>query len=131
MLATVVAPAQSAAVCSVGKGVGADLVFEVESGLANPSPVFDSNGNGVFLNGDANVIGILTDAVGKRAVVTGISGGSGPNICPPPKIPKSIQTTTGQTMVCVDPDPPGAGAGPGANRPFDRVWRRIINPPIR
>ena len=131
VLATVVAPAQSAAVCSVGNGVGADLVFEVESGLPGTSPVFDTNGNGVFSNGDFNAVGILTDAVGKRAVVTGISGSL---ICPAGEHPQSIQTTTGQAMTCVPDECVGAacgGGGAGPTRPFDRVWRRIINPPIR
>ena len=137
VLATVVAPAQSAAVCASSNGVGADLVFEVESGLPNSSPVFDTNGNGVFSGGDFNAIGILTDAVGKRAVVTGISGSS---ICPPGQHPQSIQTTTGQSMTCVPDECVGAAcpcvapaicAPPAVVRPFDRVWRRIINPPIR
>ena len=135
VLATVVAPPQSAAVCSVGNGVGADLVFEVETGLAATNKAFDTDGSGVFSSGDFVAAGILTDAVGRRAVVTGISGGGGgpgpgpgpgPSICPANEYAISIQTTTGQTMVCVRRPPP-----PLSTRTPDRVWRRIINPPIR
>ena len=121
VLVTAVAPAQSVAVCSASNGVGADLVFEVETGLPTTYPLFDTNGNGQ-ISSDPNIdpiaAGILTNAVGRRAVVTGITS----TVCTPPKILKSIQTATGQTYTCVDP---------GNTRTFDRVWRRIINPPIR
>lgn len=136
VLATVVAPAQSAAVCASNTGVGADLVFEVETGLPGTSPAFDTNGNGVFSSGDFIAAGILTDTVGRRAVVTGISGSL---ICPAGQHPQSIQTATGQSMACVPDECVGAACcvapaictPPAVVRPFDRVWRRIINPPIR
>lgn len=135
VLVTAVAPAQSAAVCDSSFGVGADFVFNVEDGLQATYPIFDTNGDGVINSSDALTGGILTDSVGIRAVVTGINGnvgstapvgGVGTAICQPGFHPISIQTSTGQSLTCVSDDPLGINS-----RPFDRVQRRIINPPIR
>lgn len=153
VLATVVAPAQSAAVCASNTGVGADLVFSVEDGLQTTYPMFDSNGDGVVNSSDGVSAGVLTNTVGIRAIVKGIGTGTGsgsstcvsnggtcsgnvctggtggtctpPPICLPGYHPQSIQTATGQSMTCVIDDVPLF-----SSRPFDRVWRRIINPPI-
>lgn len=129
VLVTAVAPAQSAAVCESSTGVGADFVFNVEDGVQSTYPLFDTTGNGVVDSSDALVGGILTDSVGRRAIVIGVGvggGGSTPPICQPGFHPLSIQTATGQTMTCI---PDATNPIPGS-RPFDRVWRRIINPPI-
>ena len=130
VLATAVAPAPSVAVCTSNTGIGADFVFDVQTGTTSTDPVFDTDGNGAIDSSDLLVAGILTNTVGRRAIVTGIgTGGSGggPPICQAGFHPQSIQTATGQTMTCVkDPTPPSA-----SSRVFDRVWRRIINPPIR
>ena len=153
VLATVVAPAQSAAVCASNTGVGTDIVFDVQSGLAADYPIFDTTGDGVVNGSDAISAGIQTNSVGRRAVLSGFGTGSGsggnsggpytcttnggtcngtscvgaagtcepPPICQPGYYPKSIQNAVGQTMTCV------LGT---AVRQFDRIWRRIINPPI-
>ena len=123
VLVTAVAPAQSAAVCDSNFGVGADFVFNVEDGLQATYPLFDTNGDGKIDSSDTQVGGVLTNSVGIRAVVTGISGAG--LICLPNYHPISIQTSTGQSLTCV-PDDVNV-----SSRPFDRVQRRIINPPIR
>ena len=122
---TAVAPAQSAAVCSSSFGVGADFVFNVEDGRQATYSLFDTTGNGAINTGDAPVGGVLTDSVGIRAIVKGVSS----TICLPGFHPISIQNSTGQSLTCVEDDPPVTPTG--SNRPFDRVQRRIINPPIR
>ena len=122
---TAVAPAQSAAVCSSSFGVGADFVFNVEDGRQATYSLFDTTGNGVIDTSDTQVGGVLTDSVGIRAIVTGVSA----TICQPGFHPISIQNSTGQSLTCVADDPPVTATG--SNRPFDRVQRRIINPPIR
>ena len=133
VLVTAVAPAQSAAVCDSSFGVGADFVFNVEDGLQPTHALFDTNGDGLINASDIQVGGVLTNSVGIRAVVTGISGNTGGlgggtgvgQICQAGFHPISIQTSTGQSLTCV-PDDVNL-----SNRPFDRVQRRIINPPIR
>ena len=133
VLVTAVAPAQSAAVCSSNFGVGADYVFNVEDGLQATHPLFDTNGDGLINSSDIQVGGVLTNSVGIRAVVTGVSGNTGGlgggtgvgQVCQAGFHPISIQTSTGQSLTCV-PDDVNL-----SNRPFDRVQRRIINPPIR
>jgi type IV pilus assembly protein PilY1 len=127
VLVTAVAPAQSAGVCDSNDGVGADFVFNVEDGLQVTYRLFDTTGDGVIGPTDALVAGVLTGTVGRRALVKGIgSGGGATPICQTGFRPVSIQTATGQSMTCVEDDVVTA-----SSRPFDRVWRRIINPPIR
>ena len=84
---------------------------------------YDRNGDGKIDSSDTQVGGVLTNSEGIRAVVTGISGAG--LICLPNYHPISIQTSTGQSLTCV-PDDVNV-----SSRPFDRVQRRIINPPIR
>jgi type IV pilus assembly protein PilY1 len=134
VLVTAVAPAVAAVVCGSNDGEGADFVFNVEDGLQATYPITDTNGDGIVDSTDTLVGGVLTKSVGIRAVVSGISGntgitaasGAGASICLAGYHPISIQTTTGQSLTCVPDDPVV-----GTNRPFDRVQRRIINPPIR
>jgi type IV pilus assembly protein PilY1 len=127
VLMTVVAPPQSAAVCDASTGIGVDFVFGVETGMPSPTPLFNTDGNDVVNSSDALVAGVQTSSVGIRALVRGVGGGT---ICGPGFKPVSIQNATGQSMICV-PDiitPPGSG---GVVRQFQRIQRRIINPPIR
>ena len=131
-LVTAVAPAQTTEVCGSGFGVGADFLLNVEDGLQPTHRILDTNGDGAIDSSDALVGGILTNSVGIRAVVTGVSGNTGGpagagggSICQAGYHPISIQTSTGQALTCV-PDDVNLSI-----RPFDRVQRRIINPPIR
>lgn len=123
VLLTAVAPPQSAAVCDASTGIGIDFTFEVESGSASTSPLFDTTGDGFVNSGDAlGVIGKQTSSVGIRALVRGVGGGT---ICGPGFKPVSIQNATGQSMICI----PDVSLVPA--RVFQRIQRRIINPPIR
>lgn len=124
VLLTVVAPPQSAAVCDASTGIGIDFTFGSEGGAAFTSPLFDTNGDGVVNSSDASgVIGKQTSSVGIRALVRGVGGGT---ICSPGFKPVSIQNATGQSMICI---PDITTAAPA--RVFQRIQRRIINPPIR
>lgn len=126
VLVTVVAPAQSVAVCDVGTGIGVDMIFEVQPGAAAASPLFDTNGDGLINASDSPVVGRQTSSVGIRALVRGVSGGG----CGPGFHPVSVQNAVGQTMVCVPDDPPPPSPPVGKRAP-QRIERRIINPPIR
>jgi len=72
---------------------------------------------------DATVAGYGTNADGIDAVVRGTPVCSG-GIC---KTKISIQNTTSQMGASLE-DIDSSG---GARKVKDRVWRRIINPPIR
>ena len=132
VLVTAVAPGQSVNVCTGSDGQGADFVFDVEEGVQPTFKLFDTDGDGDVDSNDAISGGVLTKALGIRAIVRGINtggggggGGGGVPICQPGYIAISIQNATGQLMTCVPQ------ASTNATRPFDRVQRRIINPPIR
>ena len=135
VLVTAVAPAQSVNVCTGGDGFGVDFVFDVEQGVQPTHKIFDTDGDGDIDANDAFTAGVLTKALGIRAIVRGIStaggsgSGGGTTICLPGFVPVSIQNATGQLMSCVPVTVTALSAT--GNRPFDRVQRRIINPPIR
>ena len=122
-LVSVVKPASSVVVCETATGSGANLLIPVEQG-ANPSyPIFDTDGNGVINSSDATVSGYGTNADGVDAVVRGSAVCSG-GVC---TTEITFQNATGSVKGKIeDPDPSG-----GAGLVKDRVWRRIINPPIR
>lgn len=131
-LVSVVAPPQSVAVCDSGSGVGIDLTLLVEDGANPPYHLFDTNGDGQFNSSDAYVTGYKTNADGIDSIVNSAAknstDGSADGPCPPGFYRVSIQNTTGQMMTCVR-RPPCTNCTP--TRTFDRVWRRIINPPLR
>ncbi|MES2583499.1 MAG: PilC/PilY family type IV pilus protein [Pseudomonadota bacterium] len=147
-----VAPVQGTPVaCESGSGIAVNIVTPVESGTNPPSRTFDTNGDGNIDGGDAlGSIGYGTKADGVDAVVTtgstssggtdtttaGIGGGGSENectgvnckkgkkcvyspICGVGKCLATIQNSTTGVKSCYDP---------GTDQ---RVWRRIINPPIR
>ena len=127
VLVTAVAPGQSVNVCTGSDGQGADFVFDVEEGVQPTFKLFDTDGDGDVDSNDANSAGVLTKALGIRAIVRGVNPGlsaAGTPICGPNQEALSIQNATGQLMACLD-------KGVNSVRPFDRVQRRIINPPIR
>ncbi len=131
-LISTVAPARNVAACDASTGLGINFLLPVETGL-NPSyKLFDTNGDGLYNNSDSLAVGFGTNADGiDRVVYSPAKTGSnavadGP--CAPGYYRVSIQNTTGQMMTCVRrrADPPGGGT-----TVKDRIWRRIINPPIR
>lgn len=122
-LVSVVAPARNVVVCDASTGSGANLLIPVEDGL-NPSyPMFDTNGDGLINSSDAIVMGYGTNADGIDAVVTGKRVCTG-TVC---KTKISIQNTTGQQTGSIE----DLNETTGSRSVKDRVWRRIINPPIR
>lgn len=122
-LVSVVKPASGVVVCEFAKGTGLNLLIPVEQG-ANPSyPIFDTDGNDVINSSDAIVSGYGTQADGIDAVVSGSAVCSG-GVC---TTMITFQNSTGSvTGKIEDPD---SSVGGGLVK--DRVWRRIINPPIR
>ncbi len=158
-LISAVAPVQGTpSVCDSLTGTGLKLILPVQSG-ANPSNhVFDTGGDGVANASDSYAAGYKTAADGIDAIVrsqgTNLSdkggGGStgdctgatcsqagspGGQCVASPKCPEAnacldlIASATQGMTVCRD-----TGAGGNAltpTRTYDRIWRRIINPPIR
>ncbi|MBC7919399.1 MAG: hypothetical protein H7Y28_16470 [Rhodoferax sp.] len=133
-LVSVVAPAQAAVVCQNNDGIGIDLVLEVEGGTAPSNHFFDTNGDSVYDGSDAFVAGYKTNADGINSVVHSSARNSAGTVadgaCPAGYYRVSIQNATGSTLGCAPVTPPGIGGIPVNNRPFNRVWRRIINPPL-
>ncbi len=122
-LVSTVVPARDVIVCDAAIGQGVNFLFPVEQGLNPDYPMFDTNGDGLFTVADSLVAGYGTNADGIDAVIrstpTCASG-----VC---KTVISIQNTTSQQRATVEaPD-----LASGARVMRDRVWRRIINPPIR
>lgn len=146
-----VAPVQGTPLaCDSGKGLALNLLVPVEQGGNPANRSFDTNGDGIANGSDTIGIGYQTTADGVDAVVSsaGVSGGNrltdvgggGPegdctgaacskkgqkcvvsSLCPEPNTClSSIQSATMGLPVCI---PVGSGG--------TRVWRRIINPPIR
>jgi type IV pilus assembly protein PilY1 len=122
-LVSAVVPARDVIACDAATGQGVNLLFPVEQGLNPDYPMFDTNGDGLFTMADTLVAGYGTNADGIDAVIRSTpSCASG--VC---KTVISIQNTTSQQRATIEtPD-----LASGARVMRDRVWRRIINPPIR
>lgn len=159
-LISTVAPVQGTpAACDSLSGNGLNLLLPVQSGLNPGNHDFDTTGNGLADSSDAYAVGYSTAADGIDAVVRtqgtnggdilGDKGGGGGEgdctgatcsatgnpcvyspLCPEPNTClASVQSATAGVAVCI-----GTGAPttqPASTRTYDRVWRRIINPPIR
>ena len=123
-LISVVVPARDVIVCDAAIGQGVNLLIPVEQGLNPDYPMFDTNGDGLFTVADAVVAGYSTNADGNDAVVRRTPTCAG-GVC---KTLISIQNTTSQQRATIE-TPDLSTIGPRVMR--DRVWRRIINPPIR
>jgi type IV pilus assembly protein PilY1 len=156
-LISAVAPAQGVlGVCDSLSGNGVNLLLPVQSGLNPTSKTFDTNGDGVAsgttaTTGDAYAIGYSTAADGVDVVVrsAGLDGKDGINdaggggregdctgtscsaggecvespLCGAGTCLSTVQSATAGMTICVP-----TGAAP--TRKMDRMWRRIINPPI-
>ena len=129
-LMSTVSPARNLVVCEASVGSGVNFFFDADNGVNPNTPMYDTNGDGVVNSSDTSVVGYATNADGIDAIVRGEMGtGTGvgiPGKCPPGTRLISTQNTTGQVMVCVPDDDPTT-----TRTIQDRVWRRIINPPIR
>lgn len=127
-LVSTLAPAQNVVACDASTGVGITFALPVISG-ANPTyKIFDTNGDGVVNNSDSGSVGYYTANPGGDRVFLpgpGGGGGGGGGFCPRGFTMGAIlDQTTGQRG-CVKDDSVAAA------KIKDRVWRRIINPPIR
>ena len=130
-LISTIAPARNIVVCESSSGLGINFFFEAENGVNPNTPMYDTNGDGVVNGSDQSVVGYATNADGIDAIVRGEMGtGTGTEVngkCPVGTRMISTQNTTGQMLVCIpDEDPSATG-----RTVQDRIWRRIINPPIR
>ena len=122
-LISAVVPARNVVACEASVGAGVNLLIPVEEGL-NPSyPMFDTSGDGLFTAADESVAGYGTNADGIDAVVRSTPSCSA-GVC---KTVISIQNTTSQQRASLE----SADISSGARSVRDRVWRRIMNPPIR
>lgn len=125
-LISAVSPARNVQVCESAIGSGLNLFFGVEEGVDPTTPTFDTNGDGVFNSVDLKVSGYATNADGIDAVVRGET------VCNTDGCSTrySVQNTTGQMGGNISQDA-SSTSEVGARVIQDRVWRRIINPPIR
>lgn len=130
---SVVAPPQTVIVCDSGKGDGINLVLPAEL-VQPPAPLFDTNGVGGVTNSDALAVGIKSLADGKDSVLKGDAGtgggGGGGGMCPPGTHMFAAVNSVSGNLMCV-PDCVVNCTAPITTRTYDRVWRRIVNPPIR
>jgi type IV pilus assembly protein PilY1 len=122
------APAQTVIPCDTAVGQGVNLLFPVETGKSADYCLFDTNGDGLFNSSDiCNIAGYATPADGMDAILQSPTTSCDSAYC---YTKFSIQNTTGglkiQERVVNPPIPPTGG---GTTK--DRIWRRIINPPIR
>ncbi len=128
-LVSTLAPSQNVASCDASTGVGITFVIPVATG-ENPSyRLFDTNADGFVNASDATSTGYFTNSPGGDRVFlpgsgTGGGGGAG-GFCQPGFTMGAILDQATGYRVCVPNDPVLA------QKIKDRVWRRIINPPIR
>lgn len=148
VLFSAVSPAQNLVACESSTGKGINFLFPVETGMSHPDATFDTTGDGVIDSaggggGDARAAGYAANADGVDAVLTSATG----NLATDAESTISIQNTTGQVSAkvrgrpddppsCTPPDcpcgtPPCGEPEPPPPAMRDRVWQRIINPPIR
>jgi hypothetical protein len=141
-----VAPALSAAACTSSTGTGANFLFPVETGVSPTYKLFDVNGDTLFNDSDPYVAGYATKADGIDSIIKSTTGSmtASDGACAPGFQRVSIQNTTGQVSACLEIPPPPPPpicdplinptcppGGSGGSVITDRIWRRIINPPIR
>ncbi len=131
-LVSTLAPAQNVVACDASTGVGITFLLPVASG-ANPTyRLFDTNGDGAVNDSDSTSTGYYTNNPGgDRVFLPGSTGGGGAGgggggggMCPPGFTMGAILDQATGMPVCV-PDEFST------LKIKDRVWRRIINPPIR
>lgn len=129
-LVSTLAPAQNILACDASTGVGITFVLPVLTGENPTYRLFDTNGDNVVDSSDSTSVGFYTTSPGGEKVYLpggdrGSGSGAGGSFCPPGfKLGAVLDTTSGNRL-CEPDDPVPLQAIK------DRVWRRIINPPIR
>lgn len=126
VLFSTVAPAQNLVPCEQATGQGVNFIFPAETGKSADYCLFDTNGDGLFNSSDVcDAAAYSTGADGIDAVLSSPTTDCTGATC----LTKfSIQNTTGQIMIQASRPKPASPSPATAN---DRLWRRIINPPIR
>lgn len=134
-LVSTLAPAQNVIACDSSTGVGITFLLPVISG-ANPTyKLFDTSGDGNVGSADVSSVGYYTaNPGGDRVFLPGSGrgasgaggggGGGGGNFCPSGFTMGAILDQATGLPVCIPNESDIA-------KIQDRVWRRIINPPIR
>ncbi len=127
-LLSAVLPASAQPSCENAAGRGINLLLPVLTGLPPAQPIFDTNGDGRISASDALAVGYTGNADGADSILRGATvaapqGVPGATGC----LQVSIQNTGGQMGACIP-----QGSQPTVTPVIvDRVWRRILNPPIR
>lgn len=121
-----IAPAQNVQPCDRGIGSGANFVLPIEQGTTPTTFRLDTNGDNVVNTNDVLSAGWVTDSAdGADTVLAGSTPGTvnstSNSSCPPGTQAYSFQSTTGSKTGCKQI----------TFTAFDRIWRRIINPPIK
>lgn len=131
-LVSTLAPAQNVVACDASTGVGITFLLPVATGENPTYKLFDTNGDGFVNSSDSASTGYYTGNPGGDRVFLpgsgsggGGGGGGGGGICPPGFTMGAILDQATGLPVCVPDDPLET------LKIKDRVWRRIINPPIR
>jgi hypothetical protein len=129
-LVSTLAPAQNIVACDASTGVGITFVLPVLTGENPTYRLFDTNGDNTVNSSDSTSAGYYTTSPGGEKVYLpgndrGSGSGGGGTFCEAGfKLGAAVDTTSGNRL-CEPEDP----VPPQAIK--DRVWRRIINPPIR
>lgn len=117
VMLSAISPARGLNPCEAGVGSGINFLFPAEDGLDASYPMFDVNGDGLFNSSDTVASGYMTGSDGRDVIVLGTPV-CNKGLC---NTYISIQNTGSQM---------GANIQNTNLTIKDRVWRRIINPPI-
>lgn len=125
VLFSTVSPAQVAAECEQSTGQGVNFIFPVETGLSTDYCLFDTNGDGLFNNSDVcDAAAYATGADGIDAILRNPTSDCTGDAC---LTKYSVQNTTGHILIQAKT----AKVSNSSRSGQDRIWRRIINPPIK
>ncbi|WKB52421.1 pilus assembly protein [Eleftheria terrae] len=138
-----IVPAAAAGECEATEGKGFNFLMPAhEGGQYTKAPVLDTNGDGVLNSSDLNAAGFITRPDGRGVVLTKKPvrpGGTGE---PANGADKETDVSLQNSGGAAGTDPLGEQDGkvyciinckpPNTNKVIsERVWRRIINPPIK
>lgn len=137
---SIVAPPGVVGVCDSGRGTGINLTLPPELVLP-PQSMFDTDGSNSVNSSDVRALGSKSLADGKDSILKGDAGsgsggggGGGPGgpggMCPVGTHMFAAVNSNGGNLMCV-PDCLFNCTAPATSKTYDRVWRRIVNPPIR
>jgi type IV pilus assembly protein PilY1 len=132
---SLIAPAQNVQECDQATGRGVNLIFPIETGQSAKQCILDTNGDGVIGDGpngakdNCDVAGYTTSADGIDAVLRGKTTTTCKDGTCEDATEYSVQNTTGGRNLLYRKKKPDPSVVPTTAK--DRVWRRIVNPPIR